>query len=327
MIPTETWYNGSDLGGRWGVHRAIAILAFACVAALSVEVRAHPGPHHDIERLTKLLAREPGRVDLLVDRARAYRFDGQAAHALDDLDRAARLNGDTSVIALERGLALTELGRDSEAEAELTKHLRESNPKASAYAQRAALRERGGRPVEAIRDYTAALALAADVEWYLRRGRLHESQGRLDDAAAGFREGLARCTGAVAIRLELLRLETTQGRFEIATQLIDEAIAQAEIKTDWLLRRAEVHTAAGNAQAAARDRDLALAEADRAVARRPTALRLLGRAKVLMAMGREDKATADLQAAMRKAPALVEAAELLATIQGKVNASVPNAKD
>ncbi|HKQ47851.1 MAG TPA: tetratricopeptide repeat protein [Phycisphaerae bacterium] len=262
-----------------------------------------------------------------MDRARAYRYDGQAARALDDLDRAERVGGDVSMIALERGLALAELGRDSEAETELTKHLRGPNPKASAYARRAALRERGGRPNEATRDYTAALALAADVEWYLRRGRLQETQGLLNDTAAGLREGLARCTGAVAIRLELLRLETTQGHFESATQLIDEAIAQADVKTEWYLRRADVQAAAGNSVQAACDRKAALAEADRAVARRPTALRLLTRARVFVALGQPEKAATDLRAALRKAPGLVEAAELLTTIQGPTHTSVPNARN
>lgn len=299
------------------MNRAIIILTFASAAALTEGARAHPGPHHDIERLTKLLAKEPGRVDLLMDRARAYRFDGQAAQALKDLDRAASLNAEPSMIALERGLSLADLGRDSEAEIELTRHLHGPNPKASAYAQRAALRERDRRPDEAIGDYTAALALAADVEWYLRRGRLQESLGRLDDATAGYREGLARCGGAVAIRLEFLRLEMARAHFETATLLIDEALAQAEIKTEWYLRRAEVQAAAGRVEEAMRDRDRALGEADRAVARRPTALRLMARAKVLLEMGCADKAAADLQAALRKAPALIEAAQLLKDIERK----------
>src|SRR5262245_33865386 len=105
------------------MHRAILVLSLAFIAAHTDAARAHPGPHHDIERLTKLLAREPGRVDLLMDRARAYRFDGLPARALDDLVRAAQLKGDASDIALERGLALADLKRDSEAEIEFTKHI------------------------------------------------------------------------------------------------------------------------------------------------------------------------------------------------------------
>jgi tetratricopeptide (TPR) repeat protein len=309
------------------VPRTITILAITWVATLTNTVRAHPGPHHDIERLTKFLAKEPDRVDLLIDRARAYRFDGQPAQALADLDRVERLGGDASMIALERGLALVDLRRDSEAEIALNKHLRGPHPKAQAYAVRAALRERDGRRDEAIRDYGAALALAADVEWYLQRGRLQVSLDRSNDAAAGYREGLARCGGAVAIRLELLELEISRRHFDAATRLIDEALAQADIKTDWYLRRAEVQVAADNAAAAARDRERALAEADRAVARRPTALRLVARAKVYVAMKDYPKATADLKVALRKAPTLVEAADLLKTIDGKAKQSVAHAQN
>ena len=78
-------------------HRLV-ILAFS-ITAYAAPASAHPGPYHDIERLTKLLASEPGRIDWLMERARAYRFVGQSTRALEDLDRAARLGGDALQIA------------------------------------------------------------------------------------------------------------------------------------------------------------------------------------------------------------------------------------
>lgn len=300
----------------------LVLFAFS-IALFAAPAAAHPGPHHDIERLTKLLLKDPTRVDWLMARAQAYRLDGQFLQALADLDRAAKLNGDVSLLALERGLSLAGLRRDPEAEAELTKHLTGPRPTAGGYGERAAIRERRGRKAEAVADLTAAIALVPKVDWYLARGRLQESLDRLDDAAKGYRDGLTQCSGAVALRLELLRLEISRGRFDLATDLIDEVLPQADLKTDWYLRRADVQNAAGKPKEAGDDRARALAEAERAVARRPTALRLLMRAKVFIALDQKEQAAADLQAALRKAPSLAEAADLLNRLERKTDTKGP----
>ena len=302
------------------MRRALVLFTFL-FAALATPTFAHPGLHHEIERLTKLIQKDPTRTDLLLARAQTYRLDKQYAKAIEDLDRAATLNADASQLALERGLSLSGLGRDDAAVLELTKHLAGSRPMANGYAERAAIRERRRQAAEAIDDWTAAIALVPKVDWYLARGRLQESLDRIDDAANGFREGLSRCTGAVPIRLELLRLEASRGNYEAAISLIDDVLPRAAVKTDWYLRRADVQTAAGKFDAACEDRRIALDEADRAVARRPTAQRLITRAKVLIALDNSTKAAADLKAALQKSPSLAEAEQLLRQIERKDDSS------
>ena len=298
------------------MHRAIVFLTCSILAAPAI---AHPGPHHDIERLTIALHTEPNRVDLLLQRGEAYRLDGQLRASLADFDRVGKLAGRSGVLSLERGLTFSAMRRDSEAETELTHHLNGPHPKAVAFAERAIIRQRDHRTKEAIGDYTAAIALVPNIDWYLTRGRLQESLCSFEDAANGYIDGLSRCGGAVAIRLELLRLEIMRRHYDSATKLIDEALAQAEIKSDWYLRRAEIQSAAGKSDEAARDRARALSDAERAVSRRPTALRLLARAKARIALNQNEKAVADLQTALQKTPSLSEATGLLASLRRNSN--------
>ncbi len=276
---------------------------------------AHPGAHDEARELSDALAKEPDRIDLRLRRGECYRQEGRLADSLADFDRVRQLAGESRVVSLERGLTLSAMRRDEEAEAELTDYLSTANPRAIAYAERAQVRRRHHRIAEAIDDYASAIALRPNVEWYVTRGRLQESLGKLEDAAKGYRDGLSRCDGAVAIRLELIRLESSRNHFDDAIALIDGILSQADVKTDWYLRRAEINAAAGRPDDAGRDRALAWAEADRAVARRPTATRLIARAKVAIALDRRDRAAADLKAALRKGPAQAEAMALLKSIE------------
>lgn len=302
--------------------RILLAIGFLAISTTN-SVNAHEGPHHDIERLTTQLAAAPNRADWRIARARAFRLDGQFSKALEDLDLAAASGGEASLIAFERGLTYSADRRDEQAERELTKHLSGSSPRASGYAERAVVRERNGRANEAIDDFSAAIALAPKVEWYCARGRLQKSIGRPADAADGLRNGMAKCNGAVAIRLDLLELETARGRIDVATSLIDDVLPQADVKTEWYLRRAVVQDAGGNADQAAADRAQALAEAERAVARRPTAQRLLMRAKAFVALHQVDNAVVDLRAALRRSPSLVEAKQLLEQLAERPAAETP----
>jgi tetratricopeptide (TPR) repeat protein len=288
-----------------------AALAVACAVLAADAASAHPPVRHEIDALGEALAKEPDRADLLLERARLLRVDRDGAAALADLDRARELAPQNRDVALERGLTLSLLGRDAEAEAELSQFL-ESGPGAgAAFAERARLRARSGRGAEAIADYTAALELEPRVELYLERGELLEAQGRLEEAAQGYRTGLEATHGALLMRLALIRVETARGRHTEALALVDEQLARAGVKTDWYLRRAEVLAAAGDEAGARRARESALVEANRALEARPTAINLVARARVNLALERIPDARSDLELAIAKSPRFREARALL----------------
>lgn len=291
--------------------RFSSILGGVVLAATAAS--AHPGLHHDIDRVGEAIAREPARADLYVERAFLERLDSRLEDALRDLDRASSLEPGNRRAASERGMTLSALRRDREADEALTRFLA-GEPTAPALAERGRVRERLGRRPEAIADFTASLALRPDIEIYVARGALQESIGKRAAARQGYREGLDRLGGAVNLRLALIRLDTSMRVWAEALALVDEAMAQSPVKTDWYLRRAEVLEAAGRKRDARADRERALAEAERVIATRPSGIHLVSRAKAYIALGRAEDARRDLDSALEKSPRFEEARDLLAKL-------------
>jgi tetratricopeptide (TPR) repeat protein len=286
-------------------------VALVCAALAASATSAHPPVRHEIDALSDALMKEPERADLLLERARLLRVDRDGAAALADLDRARELAPQDRGVALERGLTLSLLGRDAEAEAELTRFLQSGPGAGAAFAERARLRARSGRSEEAIADYDAALELEPRVDLYLERGELLESQGHLAEAAGGYRAGLEATHGALLVRLALIRVETARGQHAAALALVDEQLGRAGVKTEWYLRRAEVLAAAGDASGARGARESALVEANRALEARPTAINLVARARVNLALERIPAARRDLELALERSPRFREARALL----------------
>jgi len=296
------------------IVRAGKLWPLLCFWFVSTTVRAHPGLHHDIDRVSEAIEREPARADLYLERGFLERLDAKPEQALADLAEARRLDPANRSIAAERGLALSALGRDEEAEKELTAFLSGGAATAPVLSERAKVRQRLGRKDLAIADWSASIALAPEVDAYLARGALLESTGRDAEAHAGYVDGARRLPGEPNVQGALIRLDVRTKRFDEALGVLDEEVARSSVKTDAYLRRAEVLEAAGRAPEARADRERALAEAERMVAQGATGVRLMGRARASLALGRTDDARRDLTQALAKAPRYAEARMLLAEI-------------
>ncbi|MBI5763584.1 MAG: tetratricopeptide repeat protein [Planctomycetes bacterium] len=304
-------------------YALVATTAWVVVISTTPAASAHPEPAVEIDRLTQQLAKEPKRIDLLLQRAHCNAEAGRAADAVSDLDAARQIDPRSRLVRLQRGLVLSQLNRATEAEAELTRYIADGGEDERAWIERARIRAHAGRMNEAVDDFSKALTTSNDLDAFLERGKLHEQAGRLDEAATGYRQGLDRMPRSLVLQLPLIRVETARGRYAAAIQLIDDALATAPVKTDWYLRRAEVHTAAGNEAAAGADLKSAMQEAERMVLAKRTALNLMARARVLAAMKKDEDARRDLQAVRDMAPQLDEARELLATIEKRVAGNKP----
>jgi tetratricopeptide (TPR) repeat protein len=291
-------------------RRWLWLVALGCVG-VSVGARAHQGLSSDLARLDERLAIRPHDVDLLLDRSVVHRRMGSFAAALADLEQVASLAPAHRRMLVERGLTFFAMKDYARAERDLDLFLSFGLGSVEAFRTRAQLREATGRPAQAIEDYGAALRLSPSPELFLARGKLQEAAGELAAAAQGYEEGLRLLGGAVALRLALLRVEKRRGQYDRAVALVDEVLPALQVKADWLLERAELHAAAGRAQAARRDRQAALDELNALLRQRPNALWLVGRARALLALGRKAEAIADLERATALAPKLEEARELL----------------
>lgn len=298
------------------------LLLIALVAGGSVTPRteawAHPGPRVTIDALSR---RADGDDDprLLLERAAARREVGQLDDAGRDVDRAEAAGAGKDVVALERARIAVARGDDRAAAAALDRALVAGRPDRAAepsrllveaLTERASLQVRAGRAEDARSDWDAAFAARPTAEAALARGALDVQLGDPGRAAAGYRDALARVP-SVALRRELARVELARGAWDAAIAVVDDALAGSAAPVDWLLLRAEAHAGAGRGARAEADRRDALAEADRALAARPSELRQLARGRALLALGRRDEAAAVAEAVLRTRPRLDEALALV----------------
>lgn len=274
-------------------------------------VFAHPGLHHDIQEISRSLALEPDRGDLLIRRARLLRLDARFLDALADLDHALLVSPDAAQLDLERGLTLSALRRDSEADAALTRHIEHGRASTDAYIERGHIRARGSHPETALADYSTALEQNPTVDIVVAKARVLESIGRVDEAAKDLSSGMKQLRGPVVIRDELIRIETIRKRFDVAIALIDEVIEKAAVKTEWYLRRGDVLRIAGDHNKAMHAYEMAMKEANRVLARRTSAIHLYGRAKAHIRLGQYPDAIRDLHAAIKRSPRFSKAKDLL----------------
>ena len=305
-------------------HR-YCVVVMACLAlalgyfGFAQLATAHSGLDSEIQEITEKLVKDPDNVDLLVHRGQVYRSNGKFIESLRDLERAWQLDRENRTVVLQRALTLSALGRDQEAEAALDYYLqKESDPKRIfALAERAHIRARTGRIEPAIADFTSAIQLQPTIELYLIRGQLQESLGKLEAAAAGYQDGLAKLGDPILLKKSLIRVQIAQNQYSEALALTDEEVARSSVKTSWYLQRGEILALMGQPEATRLAYEQALSEANRVLGKRQTAMQLLARAEVYHAMGRMEDAKRDLRVAVEKAPHLAEADALLKKLESR----------
>jgi len=287
-------------------------LAFGCAGFVQL-ANAHSGLDPEIHEITEMLAKDPDNVEQLVRRAKVYRSYGKLKESLQDLEQAWLLDRENRTVLLQRALTLSAMGRNEEAEAALDAFLQEeSDPRrVFALAERATIRARTGRVQLAIADLTSAIQLRPTLELYLFRGKLQESLGTLEAAAEGYQDGLTKVGDAIALKKSLIRVQIAQKQYAAALALIDEQLARSSVKRKWYIQRAEILAIMGQPDASRLAYEQALAETNQMLAKRPTTLHLVARAKILHAMGQRDDAVRDLQEALSKSPGYGEAEQLL----------------
>jgi tetratricopeptide (TPR) repeat protein len=297
---------------------AFFVLTLGCFGLVPLAI-AHSDLDPEIQEITEKLTKNPNSVDLLISRGQVYRSYGKFNESLQDLERAWLLDRQNRTVLLQRALTLSALGRDREAEVALDSVLEEeAHPKrVFALAERAYIRARKGQVEPAIADFTTAIQLQPTIELYLFRGKLQESLKKFEDAAEGYYDGLAKLGDALLIKNGLIRVHLTQKKYSEALSVIDEEVARSSVKTPWLIQKAEILAIMGQTEASHLVYEEALSEANRVLAKRQTALQLLARAQVYLAMGRIEEAKHDLRVAIQKAPHFSEADTLLKKVESR----------
>lgn len=280
--------------------------------------RAHEALSDQIAKLTIAIEAAPSSCSLLLSRAERLSRLSLFERALSDLSRVLVLCSGHPDALLSRGKIHFAVGQPALALEDLDKVVR-ILPSADAFAVRAEVLASMGERASAVRDFDEAIDRSSGTrferpELYLSRGRLLESMGDLEAAAQGYEEGLLALS-SVVLRLEGIRIRSQLGQHDKARALLSPLLGGSGVKVAWYLLSADLYEASGDVRLARRDRERALRETDRLLAKRESGQLRVSRARALLSLGDPSKAEQDAKRALALAPRDREALELLDQIR------------
>lgn len=219
-----------------------------CLTLICANARAHEGLHEQIVAITAKIKRDPKNASLYLQRGELHRLHRDWTRAAADYDLASRLQPDLSIVDLARGKMLFESRRFERAKFVLDRFLRQQPTHVEALITRGRVLAKLGSRLDAVHDFTQAIALAQppEPELYLERAQaLAEHERYIQKALDGLDEGIKRLGPLVTLELAAIDLELRRKNYDAALTRLDLITAQSERKEMWLVRRGDILKAAG----------------------------------------------------------------------------------
>jgi len=225
-------------------------LRFACLAAvigLPAAAIAHGPIHERIAFVSARIERDPSNAQLYVERGELEREHHDFKAALADFDRAAALDPHLTTLDLNRARAWFDAGDWRRARDALDRFLGDHPNHAAGRAMRARVRFKLGDIAPASEDYTHAIALRPDPDYYLERAHAQAAAGpaSVGRALRGLDEGVAALGPVMSLQLAAIDLELGSKRYDAALARLDRILERAPRKEEWLARRGDILRAAG----------------------------------------------------------------------------------
>jgi len=262
------------------------LLSIITCCLLPAGVWAHGELDEQIAAVTKRIEKDPRNAALHLKRGQLHRMHREWDAAMADLDQAARLDPNLSVVDLARGRTLLEANWPIFAKLTLDRFLAKQPTHADGLVTHARVLVKLNQPVAAAEDFTRAIASRSEPEPYLfiERAQALASAGddKIDEALRSLEEGVKKLGPLVTLQLPAIELELKKERYDAALARLDTIAAQSPRKETWLARRADILALAGRPSEARAAQTAALA----AIASLPPSRR-------------QDQATSDLEARLR----------------------------
>ena len=243
---------------------------------------------------------DPRDVDAYNNRANTLLDLERPEEALEDYDRALSLKPSLTSVFNNRGNALLKLKRFDEALASYEKALHLNPNSAEALSNRGDALRALNRGEEAAASYRAALAVApGNVEAHNNLGNTLIDLGRPEEALASY-------DAALALRPDYVVALCNRAQALLELKRLAEALASCNRALDLNNACAEAHQGRGDALVRLGREEEALESYDRAIALRPSApLSHNNKGIALCQLGRLEEGEAEIQAAIKSAPANV----------------------
>ena len=211
----------------------------------------HGDVHQQIIELTKEIEKAPRTPELYLRRADLHRAHSDWDAAQADYDFAFALDPKLPMIDLARGRMFLEANWPLSCKTALDRFLARNPDHSDGLTIRARALIKLNRRLEAVEDYTRAIAKANDgrPELYLERAQALATEGKdhIGDAIKGLDEGIEKLGPLVTLNLYAMDLEAENGRYQAALKRVDAIMAKAPRKETWLERRGNILRQAGKA--------------------------------------------------------------------------------
>ncbi|HUR46989.1 MAG TPA: tetratricopeptide repeat protein, partial [Candidatus Saccharimonadales bacterium] len=234
---------------------------------------SHGDMHGQIVETTKLIDKDPRNPSLYIKRSDLYRAHGDFDNAYADLEQASILDRRMEVLPLARGRLFFEANWPQSAKNALDQFLASHTNHVEAHALRARCLSKLGRRMDAVKDYSRAIAFSAEgaPELYLERAQTLSEEGTkyFPEAVKGLEEGMKKMGPLITLQLYAIDLEARQKNFDAALTRLDTVAAASPRKETWLARKGELLQQAGRPDEAAEAFKAAL----KAIAKLPDARR------------------------------------------------------
>ena len=249
-IPPLTHKFGSQTRPKRRADGPLVVGALTLL--LSAVALAHGSLEEQIAFVTKEITAHPDDPRLSVRRGELHRYDGHTRAALEDFDRALRIDPSIAEAHLGRGRTLLAANRPRAAQQALREYLRLRPSDPEGHIALARSLGKVARPGDAADEYSRAIALlprpGPDV--FLERARALADAGRAADAIRSVDQGLAQLGPIVALQTVAIDLEVRRKNWDAALARLDRAAAPFARRETWLARRGEILVAAGRPQEA-----------------------------------------------------------------------------
>ena len=226
---------------------ALAALALLCPGAAG----AHDGSHERIDRLTAAIAEAPSSAGLYAERAAVYRDDEEFNAALDDYERAIRLDPVALGVSIQYAETLFEAGRVPQSLEAVEGFILDHPDDLAARLLYARILAKMGSHEEAARNFQRVVADAVAAnrkpspDLVLQWANALSNSGDAEAAIAALDRGCELLGRLMVFEERSIALETDLGRFESALQRIDRIMASTPRKERLLVLRGETLEAAG----------------------------------------------------------------------------------
>ncbi len=271
---------------------AIAILIIAGLA-ISTSIRL-PEWHDSVSLYTKATRFAPESARVWANLGDALSNAGREEEAQAALDKAISLDSTDVTIFLNRSATLIKQGRTAEALADLQRARELSPGNAGVYLNQAALLYQLGRFPEALSDLNHAVRLDPDLaDAWFNRGIVHEKLGEMQKALSDYREAISRNSGLGLAHYKLGHLMIKQRQYQAALSPLETAgrLLSGDSDPWFLLAQAHLWLGQNNQALVALDQAININNRD------AQAFNLRG--KLLARMGSLEAASSDFQSACR----------------------------